>query len=397
MCTPQYSRRRRGGRIAFVSCTMLLLGCLFVLSGCGLTPSRRPTVTLPGPLPTPTPGPSQPVILQDIHMLDEQNGWAVTKDKHILHTTSGAATWREAMPRTGNITYTPGTYNFLDVQNAWVAMQTGDKFSIFRTYNGGGFWLETPLLDAGNGVSQISFADAQNGWLLFDKKSGTEGQAVDIFHTNDGGNSWLLISNVDSKTGDLRGALPFVGRKTGISFHSSAIGWVTGSVTDSKHPLLYMTSDGGFSWEPQTLSLPAGASGTITTFAPKFSSAKDGILPVTFSANGNKVVFYSTQDGGKTWSAGPATTEVGTTLSFASDNQAWAIGSNGENVYATSDSGRSWKQLAKPAATARKLLNIDFLSATQGWVLADMDDTTSLFQVTGDGKSWTRLNTTASA
>ncbi len=402
MHTPQHNRRGRGGRVVLMSCAMLLLSCLFVLSSCGLTaaPSRRQNVAVPvGPLPTATPGPSQPVILQDIHMLDEQNGWAVTKDKHILHTTSGATKWHEATPSTGGLVSTLGAYDFFDLQNAWAVIQAGDKFSVFHTYNGGGFWLETPLLDAGNGVSQISFADPQNGWLLFNKKIDAAGQAVDIFRTNDGGNTWLQISSVDSNTGDLKGALPFAGRKTGISFYSDAKGWVTGSATDSKHPLLYMTTDSGFNWMPQTLTLPAGVTGTVTTFAPLFSNAEKGILPVMFSASGNKIDLYSTQDGGKTWSSGVVTADISAALVFVSDSQGWAIGgnSNSDHVYTTSDNGHSWKQLAKPDATETKLIKLNFLAATQGWVLADMGNSViGLFQTTDNGKSWTRLSTTAS-
>jgi photosystem II stability/assembly factor-like uncharacterized protein len=318
---------------------------------------------------------------------------------HILHTTAGVAAWSEVMPSTGGIVYTPGAYDFLDAQNAWVTMQAGDKFSIFHTYNGGGLWLETPLLDEGSGVSQISFANPENGWLLFEKKVDTGGQAVDIFRTNDGGNSWLRINGVDSTTGALRGALPYVGSKTGISFHSASVGWITGSVTDSKRLLLYMTSDGGFNWTPQMLSLPAGTTGIVTTFVPQFSTATNGILPVLFSSTTKKVAFYRTQDGGKTWGIDGTTADISTTLSFASDNQAWAIGSgnNAGNLYSSSDAGRNWEQLAKPDATVKKLVNLDLLSATHGWVLADTgDNTVSLFQTADGGKSWTHLSTTAS-
>ncbi len=399
MQSPQYGRRRRGGRVAFISCAILLFSCLLVLSGCGTSPGGNQYATLPGSLPTPTPGPSQPVTLQNIHMLDVQNGWAVTQDGHVLHTTSGAEKWSEADPSTGGIEYMLGAYDFLDAQNAWVTVQMGNKFSIFYTYNGGSLWLETPLLDTGNGVSQISFADPQNGWLLFDKGVKAQDQAVDVFHTNDGGASWLQISGVTSSTDDQANGLPFVGHKNGISFRSSSTGWITGSTVDSKIPLLYTTSDGGFTWMLQKLALPSDAVSTITTFSPQFSTADDGILPVTFSSGGsNRIDIYTTHDGGKTWNSGAPTTDISSTISFGGNNQALAIGANTSNLYATSDNGHSWKQLAKPDATVTKLVALNFVSVSRSWVLASTSgNIVRLFQTTDNGTSWTRLNTTASA
>ncbi|MBA2678204.1 MAG: exo-alpha-sialidase [Ktedonobacteraceae bacterium] len=383
-----------------MSCTILLFSCLFVLSGCGTSPGGKQYATLPGPLPTPTSGPSQPVTLQNIHMLDDQNGWAVTQDKHVLHATAGAEKWREATPSTGSVQYAPGAYDFLDAQNAWVAMQTSDKFSIFRTYNGGSFWLETPLLDTGSGVTQISFADPQNGWLLFNKEDKGQMQAVDVFHTADGGATWLQVSSVTSSTNDQANGLPFAGRKMGVNFRSGSTGWITGSVVDSKNPLLYISNDGGFSWKLQTLTLPPDASGTITTLPPQFSNANDGILPITFSSGGSsKVDVYTTQNGGKTWSSGNPTTDISSTIVFRGDNQALAIGANGNagNVYSTSDDGRGWQQLPKPNPTVTKLIGLNVVSTKQSLVLAATgDDAVHLFQTTDNGKSWTRLNTTAS-
>ena len=382
-----------------MSYAILFFGCLLALSGCGTSPGGKQYATLPGPLPTPTPGPSQPVTLQNIHMLDDQNGWAVTPDKHVLHTTAGAEKWREATPSTGGVQYTLGAYDFLDAQNAWVAMQSGDKFSIFHTYNGGGLWLEAPLLASGSGVTQISFADPQNGWLLFDKEDKGQTQAVDVFHTADGGGTWLRVSSVNSSTDDQANGLPFTGRKTGISFRSGSNGWITGSITDNKNPLLYSTSDSGFSWKSQTLTLPSDASGAITTFPPQFSNATNGILPVTFSSGGStKVDIYTTQDGGKTWSSGNPTADISSTIALGGDNQALALGSNGGNVYSTSDNGRSWQQLPKPDATVTKLISLNFVSSKQSWVLATTSaDVVRLFQTTDNGKSWTRLDTTTSA
>ena len=398
MHTPQYSRQRRGGRVAFISCAILFLGCLLVLSSCGTSPGGNQYATLPGPLPTPTPGPSQPVTLQNIHMLDEQNGWAVTQDKHVLHTTSGAEKWSEATPGTGGLEYRLGVYDFLDAQNAWVTIQMGDKFSIFHTYNGGGLWLETPLLDTGNGVSQISFADPQNGWLLFDKGIKAQDQAVDVFHTNDGGTTWLRVSGVASSADDQASGLPFTGHKNGISFRSGSTGWITGSTVDSESPLFYTTSDGGFTWALQKLTLPAAVAGTITTFPPQFSSTDDGVLPVAFSSGGSdRVDLYATHNGGKTWNSGTPTTDISSMIAFGGNSQALAIGANSGNLYATSDDGRSWKQLAKPDATVTKLVALNFVSTSRSWVLASTSgNVVHLFQTTDNGKSWTRLNTTAS-
>src|SRR5581483_9354234 len=115
----------------------------------------------------------------------------------------------------------------------------------------------------------------QNGWLLLDKGSATSHEAIDIFRTTDGGTTWLKVSSTDQNTGNQSGTLPFAGDKSGISFISTTTGWVTGTLPVDNRAWLYVTHDGGSTWQPQNLPLPANSNVQVATMPPIFFSSKD--------------------------------------------------------------------------------------------------------------------------
>ena len=76
-----------------------------------------------------------------------------------------------------------------------------------------------------------------------------------------------------------------------VRFASETVGWVTGGPTNSE---LYVTRDGGASWQPQS---PAG--GAAAYALPTFVDTQTGILPVI--AAQNRLEIYTTKDGGRSW------------------------------------------------------------------------------------------------
>lgn len=362
------------------------------------TPSTSATSTATRATTTPTPNaPGQPVALQDIHMVDVLHGWAISYDKaHILYTTNGGTQWHDVTPHTGWPQFTFGASEFLDVTHAWVTLQTNaNKVSIFRTYNGGQTWLETPLLDQGAGVSQLSFADPQNGWLLFNINAATGHQAIDILHTTDGGATWLTTSSANERTDSQAGAIPFSGDKSGMGFLNATTGWVTGTVPINNQTWLYVTHNGGSTWQLQSLPLPANSNIQVATMPPTFFSSSQGIMPVNIFDGGNKLSIYSTNNGGTSWQGSTPAAVPDNVVVFVDPTHGWAAGNtnNALAIYGTSNGGQQWTELnANIGDGITTIVRLSFISQTTGWLLGTAAaDTTLLYQTTDGGKTWKHI------
>ena len=110
-------------------------------------------------------------------------------------------------------------------------------------------------------------------------------------------------------------------------------------------------------------------------------------------------VFYQTNDGGKTWQQYATNSQISSNVTFYDANHAWATGGNSQRaIYATADGGKSWKQQGSLPATVTSVAQLDFVSATTGWVIGTTNNrTTLLFQTSDAGKTWSNVTTVSSA
>jgi len=165
--------------------------------------------------------------------------------------------------------------------------------------------------------------------------------ALSLFRTSDGGRRWVAVA--------LR--LPIAGL---LSFRTVTTGWGTdehdGGVAagPTGNHAIYVTHDGGRTWQTQVLPSPVGYLGSVAAFGggPSFSTSQDGILPVTlfFPAiqQPDALVLYITDDGGRTWQ--PTTPLSGgstTVTSVLGAHHVWML--NGRVIYQTRDGGRHWQ------------------------------------------------------
>jgi photosystem II stability/assembly factor-like uncharacterized protein len=185
--------------------------------------------------------------------------------------------------------------------------------------------------------------------------------------------------------------LPYTGAKTGIGALNASTAWVTGGL-DSNLPWLYVTHDSGATWQRQTLGLPAGAPPelSVSTVAPIFFNAQDGILPAWYSSTMNSplMYFYVTHNGGASWKS---TTLVGADyfqgagLDFLTVNQGWV--SFRALLFVTSDGGQHWTQLPQSSAL-EDVSGMSFVSNEVGWAIDLADGALHLVKTTDGGRTW---------
>jgi len=93
--------------------------------------------------------------------------------------------------------------------------------------------------------------------------------------------------------------------------------------------------------------------------------------------------FYSTQDGGKTWTNG---TYPGSSLYFFSADTGWAIANK---IQLTTDGGKTWKPIADVTWKAQ----MDFISEQIGWAVARSESATALVHSDNGGARWSEIIT----
>ncbi len=369
-----------------------------------LAPSATSTPTLqpsPTPLPTkepthvPTAGPNQPAVLPGafpalirLAMADENNGWGLSQNG-VFTTQDGGRHWKSVTPVSlGNSIVANGFFS--GTLSASITIPGADftTGTFFRTSDGGQTWKSTDVPFSGG---QIFFLDAQDGWVLFANDCGAGSCGGNLYATQDGGDTWQVVTTIEPTNGNPPGKIPFSGDKSGVTFLTPQRGWVTGSIPMTDYSYLFMTADGGKTWTQQKLTLPQGYTSVMLNIdPPRFFSVTDGILPVSIAGESFVEAFYTTKDGGLTWTPGVPVGPAGS-YDFVSmqDGFVW----NGGTLHATHDGGQTWSAIKPNVDLNQNLTGIDFVNPTTGWAAAMNGEGKSfLYQTTDGGKTWTQLN-----
>lgn len=340
------------------------------------------------PMPEPNPGVLIPSpLIRQLHMLDASNGWA-TGDSYLLRTSDGGTTWYSVLPGEA-----PTTGFFPTALKGWAITNHAESSigSLYRTTNGGLNWTRYDVPFNGG---YIQFLDDNNGFVLYGEPSGMQKQAVELYQTADGGATWTLKYTNNPLASNPGTSLPFSGHKSGMTFRDTTTGWVGGDYPNNGFVYLYKTTDGGVRWSQVALPIPAGyESAFITTTAPKFFGANDGVLPVwmTIGAGMRDLFLYTTHDGGNTWtpSTGFARSAEHTDIITLNNTISW----DWANLFhVTGNGGGSWMNITPHVNFGDGFRGLDFVSVSTGWVnLRHANNSVSLFRTTDGGSTWTLL------
>jgi photosystem II stability/assembly factor-like uncharacterized protein len=349
-----------------------------------VTPTNTP-ITQPGTI---VPNP----MIHSLKMFDTVNGWAIG-DNTVLRTNDGGVTWYDVtMP---NVSSFSGAF-FQSATRAWILATLPDinGGTLFHTIDGGRTWTSFSNLPFTGGMMQ--FLNDANGFVLSGLPSGMFKQAVDLYQTTDGGATWVRKYTNNPLDPSAGTGLPFSGDKNGMTFRDTLRGWVSGESPLSGSVYIYKTNDSGTTWAQQTLPLPSGYSNVpMSTFAPTFFNANDGVLPVWMSLDIGKrdLYIYVTHDGGTTWTRSTSFARQGWNADFVSikDGFTWNAGGY---LQVTHNAGGSWSQVTSNVNFGDNIPSLDFVSTTTGWaILNDFNTgTTTLYRTTDGGVTWTPLS-----
>ncbi|HLO14308.1 MAG TPA: hypothetical protein VK206_05735 [Anaerolineales bacterium] len=359
-------------------------------------PTQPPTEIPPTPFPdTPAPpGIKAPLVESpawiEIQFLNELDAWGVT-DAQIVRTNDGGVTWYNVTPP--DVTETGSTVAtfFLDQDQAWVQKPDFNNYPnnglLYHTVDGGLNWTVSSTPFSGG---DLSFLDANNGWMLADLGVGAGSNAVAVFQTTDGGATWSQTYTNDPNSPDAGKSLPLGGIKSDLVPLNMQTAWVGGVIYSSGTAYLYRTDDGGHNWSQVSLELPAGAENyelDIDKDQMQFVTAKDGFLVIRLAGDATQTAVYITNDAGNTWTLTSTLIPNAGASDFLSPQE--VVIYNGKEFYVTRDAARTWATVSPNIVFGDSFANLDFVNPDTGWVITvDPSNHRSLYKTTDGGATW---------
>jgi BNR/Asp-box repeat len=316
---------------------------------------------------------------------------------------------------------------FLDETTAWVIPGSGFDTSgtlLLRTLDGGKSWQKFMIPGE---TFEITFVDKQNGWAtdVAQKGQNAMDQELAIFHTADGGKTWKLMSKAQTGTTNTTpGPFP-TGQVGSGTFLNSKTGWfVRGSMLIAGHGsayrALYITHDGGKSWQLQQLpqsgeiipapNIDSGDKVVAVISQPRFFNAQHGSLLVYVNDQEKiHIYLYSTDDGGQIWQL------TGNKFSTTANKNAMVpiivtlidathfllLEKNEIDIYELT--GGQWQEKYKmTGGQFNNYGNVNFINGQTGWLVANRDVivdkktkdqtfTSVIYTTSNGGKSWQKI------
>ncbi len=315
----------------------------------------------------------EPLTLTQVVMHTVSDGWALSLDGHVYHTTSGPAQWQDVTPGQALQGQSPAAVAAFPSgapQAAIVAYTQSDpggltRFLIFRTQDAGQTWQASDPLEAGSldlvGLVQLFSQDGQHAWLLGQIYPGMHHVYTSLYASQDGGAHWTLVESPEPDSSSptlLSGSysLPY-GREL-LAFLNDQVGYAGNGE-------LQMTKDGGKNWQavslPKDADYPQLSQASEYAAPPRFTSPQDGafLLRVDefdsiycppcdiFQTLPQALYVYVTHDNGATWTPYPAPARTGS-LAFLDADNGFFLGKDNPDpqvaarFFRMQDGGQSW-------------------------------------------------------
>jgi photosystem II stability/assembly factor-like uncharacterized protein len=335
----------------------------------------------------------------------------------LVRTTDGARTWTDVTPAAAvGLLSSANATQVLDAvgpERAYLTVTVSSDESlpgttrVFATSDGGLNWTESAPLTAVGAPRQLSFTDPLDGWLLWDEGAAMGRNPVRVYRTTDGGSHWSLTAQSPPMNSNSSTGIPVGCDKTGITFASAAAGWMSSDCAVGLSGELLVSRDGGGTWAPQQLPVPASlcADNDCVLSGPEFT---DGTGFVTVAAYSGVTTLLVTRDLGQTWQSVPLPAgyafgkypypqikffdpEDGVLVSAGSQGTIGAV------FYTTSDGGQTWTAVPQGVHFTQLGAAVDFVSPLVGFAWITGGDTQGsapppVYETTDSGRTWTAFN-----
>ncbi len=363
--------------------------------------------------------PQVPLITLD--MLSAEQGWAMNTAGQILKTTNGGQGWTNAGSRIlaqaiqhiakagnfylggptpgGNLVASQGRGTIGAFPNPWTAWVTlpvaHDAIQIWHTGDGGQRWTSSIISRVGAGpgglaLSEITAIGNHDAWLATNR----------LWHTNMHHSSWYRMAH-----GGFSGI-------EGMVFANGLVGVLAGGsniVYGPHSAALTVTTNGGSVWRSPQHPLPLLPGNWATTVldpvvvphTQQFIVAV--LMQKPFPSKATPLTTWwrleeSTNDGA-TWRMLPKTPNPVLTAPSKLIMQAWVTSDIGwvvvgDRLFQTTDAGRHWAPNPLPPGI---VINVSRISVTQGFVLMQQGHHTTLYRTQDRGRLWSRVSASSDA
>jgi len=335
---------------------------------------------------------------------------AVADDGYLApaRTTDGARTWTSVTPPAARaLLATPGAavvLHALDGQSAWLAVTAATTDSspvhlteVFTTVNGGRTWTEPAPLKVSGYADFLSVAGPERGWLLIAYGGSMGQEPVQLYRTSDAGLRWSLVAGTP-QAGTGSNGLPVSCDKAGLAFATASVGYLSGACNFLSDALL-VSRDGGVTWASQVLPVAASSCSTYgcEVSGPQFAG-RTGFLVIDRASGAP--YFLVSQDLGVTWRSEPLPSGAGEDprIQFFSPLSGMLVSAGPQGVighvfYTTANGGRTWTAVPQGRSFTQLGTNFDFVSARTGfaWALgADAKGSSppAMYLTTDSGRTW---------
>jgi photosystem II stability/assembly factor-like uncharacterized protein len=237
--------------------------------------------------------------------------------------------------------------------------------TLLKTTDAGESWI-TMTVGLAETLNGVSFADENNGWAV-----GTRGT---IIHSADGGLSWVRQTVA---TQDEFRSVVFVNPSVGWAASVRINHYDQWGDPDDWRASLWHTSNGGLSWENQSLPEEAAILNQID-FVDANTGWTVGVKYIgddPYGRPAHRAVIYHTANGGSTWTEQTYAAEEAritfTSVDFIDDLHGWVVGFH--HVFAapegvifrTQDGGQTWER----QSPNQNLMDVQFIDAYRGYVV----------------------------
>ncbi|HZV12849.1 MAG TPA: YCF48-related protein, partial [Candidatus Kapabacteria bacterium] len=264
---------------------------------------------------------------------------ALTASGTIYKTTNTGIAW-DSLTHINNPN--EADMYFADDLHGWTGVRGG--FYYGYTVDGGNTWSFGQWGGGGNTpiIQNIYFKDNSTGWALSSGPASGGGYVSSLWHTNDGGQTFIDTGSYASIGGS--------NQLHGIRFdNTGSIGWAVGDAGDIRK-----STDGGAHWKELASGVTNGPTLSISFF--------DDTAGVVCAQNG-RGFNYATTDGGATWTRTFGVGENSHTVAMMTSSlNAVTLGNqaaSNANGFMTTDGGAHWSSDPVPAGDYTRIYDID--------------------------------------